>query len=303
MEAGTTLGKYIEYQINMQCKQSSFFDNEEVMGRRLTFVLVIKGCGVMEWKGKEVTYMGPSLFCVNEKEHIQIPDAEEQKILILYVHPNVINSSLQIATLYKNTDQMPITRMQDIYLFRYFTIRECVTDGCIGIGPLTCKRIEKLMYAIKHHIEEQEGAFWPCRSRSFLLELLFLLEKLEMKPGIGEVFCEEEDSSISPILQYLYHNYSEKITVEDLTKKFHLNRTTLAKLFQDSVGESVITYLNKLRITVSSGMLRDTMLPISEIMERVGFHDSAHFFRTFKKVVGVSPSEYRQRYCWMVGED
>lgn len=50
---------------------------------------------------------------------------------------------------------------------------------------------------------------------------------------------------------------------------------------------------------MASTMLRDTMLPINEIMTRVGFCDTVHFLRTFKKYTGDSPSEYRKKYNWM----
>jgi len=44
---------------------------------------------------------------------------------------------------------------------------------------------------------------------------------------------------------------------------------------------------------MASVMLKDTLLPVSEVMERVGFNDSTHFSRTFKKYMGLSPSEFR----------
>ncbi len=99
---------------------------------------------------------------------------------------------------------------------------------------------------------------------------------------------------------YVYHNFDKKITVKDLTEEFHLNRTTFARLFQKNLGEPFLTYLNRLRVTLAATMLRDTGLPISEIMFRVGFTDQVHFLRTFKKFVNMSPSTYREKYSWML---
>jgi AraC family L-rhamnose operon regulatory protein RhaS len=53
-------------------------------------------------------------------------------------------------------------------------------------------------------------------------------------------------------------------------------------------------YLIKLRIKVSSVMLRDTALPVSEIMYRSGFNEINHFDRMFKKYMNCSPSDYRK---------
>jgi len=47
-------------------------------------------------------------------------------------------------------------------------------------------------------------------------------------------------------------------------------------------------------------LLRDTVLPVTEIMNRVGYQDSTHFWRTFRKHIGQSPSEYRQHFSWLM---
>jgi AraC family L-rhamnose operon regulatory protein RhaS len=61
-----------------------------------------------------------------------------------------------------------------------------------------------------------------------------------------------------------------------------------------------MTYLMKLRLYIASQLLRDTTLPITEIYERVGFNDPAHFGRQFRKHYGTSPSEYRRQYNWLI---
>ena len=131
------------------------------------------------------------------------------------------------------------------------------------------------------------------------MELLFLCEKIYIDDNNVEVISNEIDDDINSVLIYIYNNYSKKITISELTQKFNINRTTLSKKFNEFVGESIITYLNKLRVNMASIMLRDTGLPVNEIMERVGFLDSAHFLRTFKSYMKMTPTEYREKYCWL----
>ena len=85
-----------------------------------------------------------------------------------------------------------------------------------------------------------------------------------------------------------------------MAQRFHTNRTTLTERFGLVTGQPVLSYLIRLRVRLASLMLRDTMLPVSEVMTRVGFTDSTHFGRTFRKHLGCTPSEYRTRFCWMM---
>jgi AraC family L-rhamnose operon regulatory protein RhaS len=94
----------------------------------------------------------------------------------------------------------------------------------------------------------------------------------------------------------LHTNYQNKITIEDLTQTFHINRTTLSEKFRASTGMSIKDYLIKLRIKLSAVMLRDTLLPISEIMTRVGFNEAHHFSRMFKRHMDCLPSDYRKEF-------
>jgi len=105
---------------------------------------------------------------------------------------------------------------------------------------------------------------------------------------------------IGQVIQYLHTNYQDKITINELTRLYHTNRTTLNLKFKEVTKSSIIEYLNNLRIQLACSILRNTTLPVREITTRVGFKDESHFGRIFKKHINCSPSKYRQQNCWMV---
>lgn len=276
------------------------FDNSEALGNRFSLVMIESGTGIAFIDGSAVPYIAPCAFCINEKEHFVVPHSDENRLRVIFIHPNVINDSLNFETVRKLPENCPVTLMQDRELLRLFLLRK---DGFIGkfnLGPLSAKQFINLSDQFHELTSEQNQENWPCRSRSYLLWLLFLLDNLysvgsySSEQSLGEV-----EEKLNPILLYIYHNYDKKITVNDITSKFYISRTTLSKLFQDNIGDSFLSYLNKLRITMASTILRDTLLPVNEVMNRVGFSDTVHFFRTFKKYTGSSPSEYREKYGWM----
>jgi transcriptional regulator GlxA family with amidase domain len=104
------------------------------------------------------------------------------------------------------------------------------------------------------------------------------------------------------LISYLHTNYMEKISINKLAKLFCTNRTTLADFFRRNTGDSIIAHLIKIRIDVACLMLRNTELPVAEITRRTGFNDLTHFARMFKKKMNQTPSEYREKYCWMLSE-
>ncbi len=300
MEQYSTHARDFEYHIPMKFYNASTLDNKEVMGRRFSLVLIEKGSGMCQIDGKNHYYMAPCLICVNEQEHAVIPASEQLVMKVLFFHPNGINSGMDFEILRKQPEGCPITLIQDIYSLRFFIERKEGFFGKIAVGPTTAKRIAMLMSSFDSETEAQNRDNWPCRSRSLLMEMLFILDHVSMEENpLDDPTLESIDDKLGPILVYIYNHYEEKISIEQLTNMFHLNRTTLSKMFQEQLGESFVTFLNKLRITIAAQLLRDTMLPIAEIMDKVGFHDNAHFLRSFKKETSYSPSDYRKNFNWM----
>lgn len=300
MERLTTYARDFDYSLPMQYYEGSFMDNSEALDLRFSFVLIESGSGFFTINGKQYLYMAPCILCMNEKEHVIIEKTDSLKIKIFYFHPLIINSSLDFVTTRKLPEDCSLTLLQDSYWNKFFVNHASEYYGKISISQITASKLSHLLSSLENEINSQSRENWPCRSRSYFLEALFLLENTFVEDNpFQEPSWEHIDERLCPILLYLYHNYDKKITISEITTLFHINRTTLSQLFQEQLGETFVTFMNKLRITIASQLLRDTKLPISEIMYQVGFHDSAHFLRTFKKLASHSPSDYRKKYCWM----
>lgn len=129
------------------------------------------------------------------------------------------------------------------------------------------------------------------------MEILFLLFRLSIADNcLDELPLKNETGRADQIILYLVRNYRRKITIEELTKAFNLNRNKLYQVFHEATGVTLITYLVKLRIKMAAILLQETSLSIAEIMAQVGYSDLTHFGRAFKKEIGHPPSEYRLLY-------
>ena len=96
-------------------------------------------------------------------------------------------------------------------------------------------------------------------------------------------------------LSLIHERFAEKLSVDELAAVAHLSRSTFIRKFIYICKMSPAQYIMKKRIEVAENILRTSSASLFEIAERVGFYDAAHFSRTFRKLKGISPLEYRKR--------
>lgn len=99
---------------------------------------------------------------------------------------------------------------------------------------------------------------------------------------------------ISSVKSFLDEHYKEKLSLESVAGHFFIDKHYLARLFKEQYGVTLVTYLQQVRITHAKRMLRFTDKSIEEIGLECGIGELNYFSRVFKKLEGVSPSEFRR---------
>ncbi|MCR5476255.1 MAG: response regulator [Lachnospiraceae bacterium] len=100
---------------------------------------------------------------------------------------------------------------------------------------------------------------------------------------------------VKQAVSYMEQHYKEKLTLTDVAEKVYVSHWHLSKLL-NSTGKSFSDVLNEIRIEKAKELMEDSSLHIADISDRVGFADTAHFSRVFKKYTGMSANEYRNRF-------
>lgn len=101
------------------------------------------------------------------------------------------------------------------------------------------------------------------------------------------------DSQIySRVLDYLEAHLYEHITIEDICRENLIGRSQLQKLFREHSNSGVINYFSKMKIDAAKQLIRERRLNFSQIAEKLGYTSVHYFSRQFKKITGMSPSEY-----------
>ncbi|WOO37980.1 AraC family transcriptional regulator [Anaerocolumna sp. AGMB13020] len=264
-------------------------------------IFVITGTGILTLNNRKQIIVAPSALCLNETDIFSLESEVSLQCTAVLFHPQIINQHFNFPILKASNNQLSVNEIQDLYWLNPFLSKTNDFMGLIHLGPSNAHRISNILDNIKDALDIQKDNDWPCRSRTYLIEMLFLLSRLLIiDETLESVKLDKDPGEIKEIILYFYTNYMNKITIQELTGKFHINRTSLTERFREITGYPVMEYLIRLRLYLASKMLKETLLPVSEIIERVGFSDLTHFGRMFKKNFGYSPSEYRTIYCTML---
>ncbi|GKX66672.1 AraC family transcriptional regulator [Inconstantimicrobium mannanitabidum] len=97
---------------------------------------------------------------------------------------------------------------------------------------------------------------------------------------------------IENIIKYMRENINAKITLNELSNSAQLSPTYLSRVFKDNTGYSIIEFFNKMKIDKAKELIIDGNKKVKEVANEVGFSDEFYFSRIFKKMEGISPTEF-----------
>ncbi len=107
---------------------------------------------------------------------------------------------------------------------------------------------------------------------------------------------EHEDDSVMKAQEFIENNYHSKITVDELAAMFALSRRNLERRFKKATANTVTKYIQRVKVEAAKLSLESSKENINEVMYNVGYQDPKAFRTIFKRITGMSPINYRNRY-------
>lgn len=131
-----------------------------------------------------------------------------------------------------------------------------------------------------------------------ILMFLSMQNNTPIKPAISAKRNRRDKknttSEMLRVAQYINNNYTQKITLDDICKKFLISKTALNLKFKDVMQTTVVDYLLSARLKRATYLLKHTRLSIEEISQSCGFSSANYFGLIFKKKIGTSPSAFHK---------
>ncbi len=164
---------------------------------------------------------------------------------------------------------------------------------------------------------EEDGIYTSGGAYSFLNLLLYIIEKYagrEVAIQIAKMFMIDidrisqspfimfkgqkahDDEPIKKAQEFIENNFEEKITVDQLASMLALGRRNMERRFKKATSNTVVEYIQRVKIEAAKKNLETGRKNINEVMYDVGYSDTKAFRTIFKRITGLSPIEYRNKY-------
>ncbi|MGB9781069.1 MAG: response regulator [Caldanaerobacter sp.] len=126
------------------------------------------------------------------------------------------------------------------------------------------------------------------------LKVFFMKMLREMVENIDTINRKKWDGITLKIINFLEENFDKDISLEDVAREVNMSYHYFSKFFKERVGENFIDYLTNLRIKKAMELLKNSGLSIKEVSYKVGYSDPNYFSKIFKKVTGITPTDFRE---------
>ena len=148
----------------------------------------------------------------------------------------------------------------------------------------------------KNQVEEDSRYIMTSMLRSYTArQLTYQFQKI-----LKAAFCDfrkvevTENDLVLKVIAFIREHYARDISLSEAAELCGVSAEYLSRLFQQETGAKFTAFLQNFRISIAKRMLLDDKKKVYEVAEAVGYHDQKYFVSVFKKLCGVTPSEFRK---------
>lgn len=189
--------------------------------------------------------------------------------------------------LFQYVEQATLQYNQDVFVFKTW-LGNIIFNITIIVGKL-----EIDTKALEHKKYEYLKAINESRHINVALKQLYqFINDLNTTLQLNKQ--RNSNPNMSLIISYIHEHYMEPLSLSEIANQFHFNPSYLSSYFSAHNNEGFSEYLNRVRVERAAELLAKEIVSIAEISEQVGYSDHSYFTKVFKKIMGISPSQYRK---------
>ena len=245
----------------------------------------------------EILYIesGSRTISLNETKHIEL---NQNTIALLppnIIHATKSNSETQTRVLINISYDL-------INEIANFSSKHILAGFDTMFLPLSAYDIKIIKYHIQQLIDMQSSPANPLKPDNIKIALASLLMTLaninyDLLQN-NETYKTQSQNFINmdSLIKFIGDHYYEDITLAELSQKAAMSEQHLIKTFTEKYQTTPIKYLNTFRIVTAQRLLESNTMNVTEVASSCGFNSNAHFSRTFKQIIGITPKEYQLKF-------
>ncbi len=210
------------------------------------------------------------------------------------LHRPIFNSSrpYERITIHFRPEYVSSFQQKDYNLLYCFERRKLGHHNRIDGSDIIDHHIDHYFHKMKKYSEDR-----VCESdlmiKTYFLQLLVSLNQIFAESRTAQENTMAYDEKIVVILDYINTHLHHRITLDSLEEKFYVNKYYLCHLFKQNTGVTVGEYIAYKRILKAKELLISGT-PVLETCHSAGFADYSNFYKTFRRLEGISPKKYTQ---------
>lgn len=164
-----------------------------------------------------------------------------------------------------------------------------------GIDMIDCnEELNAACSAFQNSLLASSASSKEEQSALYLLKVLSLIKR-KVIPGPKQEEYRKPIRQSERVMVWIENHYGEPFQLELLADELHMSKSYLSRLFRQETGSSITGYLTARRMQQACSLLQTTNKSVEVIGEQVGFTSTSYFISLFKRIMGVSPHQYRLR--------
>jgi AraC family L-rhamnose operon regulatory protein RhaS len=248
--------------------------------------------------------LAPQLLCLSYLNPMKRVEINGTKGFSVFFVPKVINSGLFNNFTAPAADSCCSEKsakdesfLAERLLIKPFKQGEVSNPFHIPLNPVLQDRLTDMYKGLRDQFSLQPNQFWPCRGRSYFLEILMLLQNLYAfkNESALDLPLPKGDAEIEESARIMLLHYSNP-RFRMAEARGSMNAFRFGARFKRSTGLSPEAYLRRVRLTVAANLLRNTLLAPTDIAVRSGYKYPSAFDRDFNRFYGKAPMAYRSDF-------
>lgn len=224
-------------------------------------------------------------YCEHQLRYL---DGKEVTIIQIDFMPFFINENLRDITSMKS--------FVDFWYIEPFMNPTNKSLPKIKVSATNEKLIEAMVLDMQREYEEKHEGYALALKADLLRLLVTLGREYRRVSSLPQksVSFHEQRSYFKEILTYIDEHFTQELRLVDIANLANMSPTYFSHIFRLLTGTTLTEYINSIRIQKATELFKTSDMNITEVCYYVGFNNTAHFNKMFKKHTGISPSEYRK---------